>query len=132
MDTDDKKLQDIAQKIINKIPHDENDKEFGAIITILIIISITLTIIRIIQECNKVKWLRFNKNEKCAYMGLQIKDKALRQSFFTKRAIKKVLRGKLSPEHYNKYGNDIMNAILDSGVVVTDDEVLTLMEAANV
>ena len=47
-------LKKIAEKIRKKvdIPEEEN---FGSIIAILMIISIILTLIRVLQECNKNK-----------------------------------------------------------------------------
>lgn len=132
MNADDPKLQDIAGKIIDNIKHEEKDDNFTFVITALMIISIVLTLIRVIQECNKSKLRLFNGAEKTQYMGLEIKEKAKRRSWFTKSVVKKAIRKELSRENYNKYGVDIMNAILESGEVVTDDDVITLMEAANV
>lgn len=128
----DTKLQEIAKKVITNIKHDKNDKNFGVIITILIIISIILTVIRILQECNKNVWTKWTKREKYTYFGTQIKDKAEKQSWLTKRIIKKAIRKELSRENYQKYGIAIMSALLDTGVVLTDDEISTLAEAANV
>lgn len=132
MNTDDPKLQDIAQKVLNNIKHDEDDGNFTFAITILMIISIILTLIRVLQECNKTKVRLFNQKEKSQYFGLQIKERIRSKSWLTKQIIKKAIRKELSPENYKKYGVDIMNAILQTGEVVTDDEVITLMEAANV
>lgn len=126
-----KKLEDIASKIKAKLTYNHDD-DYGAIITILIIISLVLTLIRIIQECNKDKIRRFNIIEKTMYFGTQIKDKSFRRSWFTKRIVKKAIKKELNDEAYNKYGVALMNAILDTGEVLTDDEVKTLVEATNV
>ena len=45
--------------------------------------------------------------------------------------LKKVLRQKLSPETYAKYSTKLIEAILDVGEKLTDDEVVTLVEASN-
>ena len=49
------KLEQIAQKVISNIKNQNKDDNFGFIITVLMIISIVLTCIRIIQECHKNK-----------------------------------------------------------------------------
>jgi predicted transcriptional regulator len=89
-------------------------------------------LIRVIQECNKSKIKLFNAEERSKYFGLQIKDRVRSRSWLTKHVVKKAIRKELSKEDYKLYGVDIMNAILETGELVTDDEVITLMEAANV
>lgn len=131
MDTD-PKLEAIAKKIIENIDQDKKDENFGAIITILIIISLVLTLIRIIQECNKSRIRIFNKKEKCQFLTLTVKEKASAHSWMTRAVIKKAIRKELSRDNYKKYGDAIMKAIIKTGEVVTDDEMLTLMETANV
>jgi len=42
------------------------------------------------------------------------------------------LRRELSKEQYAKYGMQLLNAMLDTGADLKDDEVITLVEAANV
>ena len=49
------KLKEIAIKILEKSTVPKEDNYGFAIITILMIISIILTVVRIIQECNKNK-----------------------------------------------------------------------------
>lgn len=126
------KLQKIAQKIIDNTRRDPDDKEFGCVIMIIMIISLILTLIRIIQECNKSRIRLFDKKTKYTYFKSEIQNLSFKQTWFTKRIIKKAIRKELSREHYNKYGIDLMNAILKSGETVTDDESITLVEAANV
>jgi hypothetical protein len=126
------KLKDIARKILRiaDIPEEEN---FGSIIAILMIISITITLIRVIQECNKNK-VSENMTSKDIYnlYGQEIRSYSLRRGWFTKLRIKKILRRKMSKEQYNKYSLKLVNAILDVGENLKDDEVITLTEAANV
>lgn len=126
------KIQDIAKKVINNTQHNKNDENFGFVVTVLVIISIVLTVIRIIQECNKSVWARWTKREKYTYFGAQIKEKSEKPSWLTKRIIKKAIRKELSKENYEKYGLPIMNALLSTGASLTDDEIITLAEAANV
>jgi hypothetical protein len=126
------KLKNIAEKIrqLSNIPEEEN---FGSVIAILMIISITLTLIRVIQECNKNK---LNTNctaqDKCNLYGAEIRSYSIKRGWFTKLRIKKLIRQKMSKEQYVKYGLPLLNAILDTGEYLKDDEVTTLVEAANV
>lgn len=125
------KLQKIAQKIIDNIEHDPKDENFGFVVTILIIISIVLTLIRVIQECNK-PILSFDKRRKCEYFKSEIQNRSFKKTWFTKRIVKKTIRQVIGTDNYNEYGISIMNAIFKSGESITDDESITLVEAANV
>lgn len=126
-------LQKIAQKVINKVNIQSEDKEkFGSVIIILSVISIILTLIRVMQECDKSKIKLFNSNEKYSYFGNKIKETIARRAWFTKMTIKKVIRRELNREDYYSYGVPLMNAILDTGENLKEDEVKTLVEAANV
>jgi len=126
-------LQNIAQKIVNKIKIDHEDQEkFGSIIIILSIISIILTLIRVIQECDKSKIKLFSQTQKYEYFSAKIKEITIRRSWFTKMTIKKSMRREFSKEYYQKYGIQLMNAILDIGENLKDDQIQILVEAANV
>lgn len=133
MSHNDAKLKNIAIKILSKtnIPKDNN---YGfATITILMVISIVLTCIRILQECNKNKLTNlYTAQEKYGLYGEQIRTYSIGRGWFTKMRIKKVLRQQMSREDYNKYSISILSALLDTGEFLTDDEVITLVEAANV
>lgn len=124
-------LKIIAEKVIAKVPNKEPEK-FGSIIMILMVISIILTLIRVIQECNKKKISIFNRKQKYEYYGQQVKDISIRRSWFTKMIVKKSIRKELDKEDYKLYGNDLANAILDTGENLKEDEIITLVEAANV
>ena len=125
-------LKKIAEKIRKKvdIPEEEN---FGSIIAILMIISIILTLIRVLQECNKNKDLNvFSAEEKYNLYGSEIKSYSVNRGWFTKLRIKKVIRKQMSKEQYQKYGSILLETMLDTGENLRDDEVITLVEAANV
>ena len=126
-----KKLDAIAQKVLDKMQPKDNEN-FGAIITILMIISIILTLIRVLQECNKSKLAAFTGKNKYQYFGEQIKETVIKRSWFTKMMLKKAIRKELGREVYKQYGVPLMNAILETGEQLKDDELITLAEAANV
>ena len=128
----DPKLNNIASKVLSKAKIPE-DQKFGSVIAILMIISIILTLVRVLQECNKNKLSdNCSSQDKYSLYGSDIKDYSIKRGWFTKMRIKKILRRELSKEDYNQYSFQLLNAILDSGSNVTDDEVITLVENANV
>ena len=98
------------------------------------IISIVLTIIRVIQECNKVKAQSLLGNEKAlvSLYGEDLRNFSLKAGWYTKMRIKKLLRRELSREDYKIYAGPIMESLLQTGESLTDDEVQTLVRAANV
>ena len=128
----DAKMQKIAQKVLDNMEASKSVENFGFVITVLMIISITLTLIRIIQECNKKKIGSFSSKEKYTYFGDEIKSLSLKKTWFTKMMIKKAIRKELTKEQYKAYGVDLMNAILATGEGLTEDEIKTLVEVSNV
>jgi hypothetical protein len=128
----DQKLKNIATKIIHKANLQE-DQKFGSVIAILMIISIVLTLVRVLQECNKNKLAsNCSTQDKYALYGENIKEYSLRRGWFTKMRIKKVLRRELNPDDYQKYSFQLLNAILDTGENITQEEIITLVENAHV
>jgi hypothetical protein len=126
------KLKNLAEKIrkLANIPDDEN---FGSVIAILMIISIILTLVRVLQECNKNKLsITSSSQDKYALYGSEIKNYSVRRGWFTKMRVKKILREKMSREQYNKYNKALLEAIFNTGENLTDEEVVTLVENANV
>jgi hypothetical protein len=128
---DNVKLKNIARKVLkdSNIPEDQN---FGSVIAILMMISIILTVIRVLQECNKNKTQNMTANDKCAVYGENIRSYSKKRGWFTRMRIKRIVRKQLTSEDFNKYGIKITEALLDTGENLTDDEVSTLVEAANV
>lgn len=125
------KLKAIAEKVLKRanLP---NDEKFGSVIAILMMISIILTVIRILQECNKNKTKDMTAENKYTVYGENIRDFSKKRGWFTRLRIKRLIRKELTKEEYNKYGIKLTEALLDIGEAVTDDEVSTLVEAANV
>lgn len=128
---DNEKLRDIAQKVINKVEQKDPEK-FGSVIAILMVISIILTVIRVLQECHKSKLSSFSASDRKDFFAKEIQQTAIRRTWFTKMMLKKTIRKELGREAYRAYGIDLMNAILDTGEELRDDELITLAEAANV
>ena len=130
---DNDKLKAIAIKILEKSSVQKDELYGFAIVTILMIISIILTCVRILQECNKNKLTaQSTAEDKYAMYGEQLRTFSERRGWFTKMRIKKILRREMKREDYEKYSLSILNALLETGEVLTEDEVQTLVENANV
>jgi hypothetical protein len=126
-------LKAIAIKVLEKSTVPKQDNYGFAIVTILMIISIILTCVRILQECNKNKLTaQSTAEDKYAMYGEQLHTFSERKGWFTKMRIKKILRREMKKEDYEKYSLAIVNALLQTGETLTDDEITTLVEAANV
>lgn len=128
----DPKVQNVAERVMKqaRIPPEEN---FGSIIAILMVISIILTVIRVLQECNKNK-LSDNclSQDKYNLYGSEIKEYSTKRGWFTKLRIKKIMRKNMSRDQYAKYSIQLLNALLDNGENLKDDEIVALVEASNV
>lgn len=125
-------LKVLANKILSRtsIP---KDAKFGSVIAILMVISIILTLVRVLQECNKNKLSSDSSiNDKYSLYGSEIKEYCNRRGWFTKMRIKKAIRRELSKEDYQKYSFELLNAILECGENLKENEIITLVEAANV
>jgi hypothetical protein len=130
---DNEKLKAIAIKILEKSSVQKDEVYGFAIVTILMIISIILTCVRILQECNKNKLTaQSTAEDKYTMYGEQLHTFSERRGWFTKMRIKKILRREMKREDYEKYSLSILNALLETGEVLTEDEVQTLVENANV
>lgn len=127
------KLKNIALKVLQNTSLPKTDNHSFDPLTILMMISVILTVIRILQECNKNKLKGdYSASDKYKLYGDQIKEYSLRKGWFTKMRIKKVLRREMTPEDYNKYSLSIIYSLLDKGETLTDEDVQTLVEEANV
>jgi hypothetical protein len=124
------KVKTIAEKVLNQTtwPKSEN---YGSVIAILMVVSIILTSIRILQECKKNRKFS-SQTEKYQTYKQEIKEVSRTRSWFTKLGLKKIIRKELGKDEYKQYGNELLYAILNIGDTLTDEEAITLVEAANV
>jgi hypothetical protein len=128
---DSEQLKQIAEKVLNKAGLQKEEK-FGSVIAILMVISIILTIIRVLQECNKDKTQNMTSKDKVSVYAQEIRSFSKKRGWFTRMRIKKIIRRELTPEEFNKYGIKLTESMLDIGEYITDDEACTLVEASNV
>jgi hypothetical protein len=129
--SENEELKELAKKVLKRVNINEDEK-FGSIIAILMVISIILTVIRVLQECNKNKTENMTAQDKCATYGESIRSFSKKRGWFTRMRIKRVIRKELTQDEFNKYGIKLTEALLDIGENLTDEEVSTLVEAANV
>ena len=119
------KMEALALDVLNRqdLPQDK----FGSVIMIIMMIAILVNVIRVIQECNKQ-----SQTDKTLLYKQHIRELSSRRGWFTKMRLRKLVRRELNSEDYKQYGWNLVNAILDKGESVTDEEVSTLLEIANV
>jgi len=123
-------LENIAKNIINKA-HIENP-ECGSVLLVLTVIGVVLSLIRVIQECNKKEESGLSsKQDVYSLYQKEIKDLSIRKGWFTKMRIKKLLRKELTPNDYNKYSLSLTSAIMDAGENISTEDTQTLIEAIN-
>lgn len=124
------KLKNIAEKIrrLSQIPEEE---QFGSVIAILMIISIAITLIRVLQECNKNKLRNIsNYQDKCLIYGNAMRSYAIKKSWLTKLRIKRVIKQNMSKDQYAKYGQNLLEALLDVGQNINDEDITAILESA--
>ena len=120
------RINEIASEVIQDIDPKESEK-YG-IVTIIMIISITLTFIRIMQECEKNKTSNMSEDEKRQFVLGRIKTLSERKGWYTRMRIKKVLRQNLGKEVYKQYRDTMSNNILNIGSNLCEEDLKLLME----
>lgn len=128
---DSDKLKKIALKVVNNAGLN-GDEKFGSVIIILTLISIILSAIRVLQECNKNKLHGESSETKYKTYAEQIREYSNRRGWFTRMRIKKIIRREFNKEDYEKYSLRLTEAMMNIGETLTDEEIKTLVEAANV
>ena len=129
----DPKLELIAKKVLYKTDLEKSKSNtYGSVIIILMVISIIISAIRMIQECNKHKLFNLDRNNKSNIMKAEINKLSIRRTWLNQIRLSRIIRQNMSREDYQLYGEQLRSAIMDVGSNLTEDESLTLVEAANV
>ncbi len=66
------------------------------------------------------------------YYANRIRDMSVRRGLYTKMRIKRILRRELTPEDYRKNAASLVNAILDEAAQIKEEDLITILESANV
>jgi|688.fasta_scaffold465994_1 hypothetical protein len=124
-------LDKIAKKVIDNMKL-TNDKDYGIDpITIIIVIGVILSLIRVIQECRANRKLVKNKQEIASMMKKEIQEVILKNTWLNRLRLQRIIKKNITKDQYKIYGKALQNSIMETGINLTDDEVYTLMEAAN-
>jgi len=125
----DPKLENLAQKIITKANIKNENYGFDPI-TIIIIIGVILSLIRVIQECrNKRK--KNDKMSEALDLRHTIVNLSIKDNWLNKYRVNKIVKQHLSKQQYKQYGVSLKNAIMEVGKNLNDEESLTLLEATH-
>lgn len=127
----DPRLEAIALKVMKKMDSNKDNK-YASIILVVMIIGIILSLIRVIQECNRSQISSLDSRSKARYMKEQVKKICISRTILNRWRLIRIIKEKLNKEDYKQYGEKLKNAILDAGVELTEEESFTLVEAANV
>lgn len=120
---------DVLDRIIVKT--DKEKYSFIDPITILMLISITIGIIRIIQECRKDKLNKLSTEDKAKFLLEEIRKTAKNPGFINKWKVKRIIKNKLSREQYGVCGESVFDALSELGEKITEEQVLSLLEYNN-
>lgn len=129
-------LEKLAKKIISKVSSDTEPKKtteerFGSVILILMVISIIISLVRVIQECNKSKLSTLNNHNQASIMQEEIKNVCIKKTWLNQLRLSRIIRQNMSKEDNKKYGASLRDAILNSGSDITQKESLALVNAIN-
>lgn len=124
------KIENLAQKIIQKANLKQDTYGIDPI-TIIIIIGVILSLIRVIQECRKDR-NKLNMRENILDFKNTIVNLSIKDNWLNNYRLNRILKQHLTPKQYNSYGKSIKKAIMEVGKNLNDDESLTLLEMYNV
>jgi hypothetical protein len=127
-------INTLATEVIEETFKDENVAKQYYIdpLTIILVISILLTLIRIIQECRKKRTKLFSMTEKYSYFHSEIHSLCFNNTLFTRMRIKSAIKEHLSTEQYNRYGKALLNAIVKVGCKISQEQTTALLEYKHV
>tara|TARA_R110002074_G_scaffold75089_3_gene171839 strand:- start:1341 stop:1727 length:387 start_codon:yes stop_codon:yes gene_type:complete len=125
-------LEKIAEKIALDSEIDPNAK-FGSVIVVIMLIGIFLTLIRVIQDCNKAELkMLTNTEQKCTAYASHIRALSIRRGWYTKMRLKKILRRNMPREDYKQHGSVLCEKILDAASNLNHEQVHSLIEVSDV
>ena len=131
-----KVIDDLASKILDstksKLTKEDQDNFGFDPITILMMISIILTLVRVIQECRKDKSKLMKQSEKTEYLCTEIKSLSFNNTLFNRLRIRSVIKKHLNKSQNKRYGESLLQALLEAGKTITDEQVSALLEYKNV
>ena len=127
-------LNILAKDIQKKILSEVKEKDVYSIdpITIILIISVIVNIIRVIQECNKKEIDSLQNSEKVELLSTDVKFRSIHNSFLTRWRLKSIIKSHLDRKQYQVYGDAMLKVLLEAGKNITTEQVIAIMEHTNV
>jgi len=101
-------------------------------ITILMLISIMIGVIRIIQECRKNKLSSLSHEEKVRFIHNEIKTNSNNLKLIQKHRVKRLIRQNLTRDQNKIYGEPLFKTLTELGQNIKEEQVLALLEYKNV
>ena len=126
----DPKLEKIAEKIIHKAQIKSENYGIDPI-TIIIIIGVILSLIRVIQECRQ-KRKSLDRYDDALDLRHTIVKLSIKDTWLNNYRLSRILKQHLSKKQYVTHGEALKKAIMEVGKNLNDEESLTLLEASNV
>lgn len=123
-------LEKIGKKVLTKLPKTDDNHGIDPL-TIIIVIGVLLSLIRVVQECKKKRTLLKDKHDQATLLKKDIQDIILKDSWLNNLRLKRIIKQNITKDQYKIYGKDLQHSIMETGVNLTEDEVYTLMETAN-
>ena len=127
-------INNMAMDVLDStvVKTDKDKYSFIDPITILMIISITVGIIRIIQECRKDKLKNLSKEGKRDFILNEIRRSSIDPGFITKWRVQRVMKRTLTKEQYKVCSESMFEAFRELGERITEEQVSSLLEYKNV
>jgi hypothetical protein len=126
-------INELAAIVIEKTFQKENTKQYYIDpLTIILVISILLTLIRVIQECRQKRIKTMTEKDRYFYVHSEIQSLCFNNTLFTRMRIKAAIKQHLTKEQYNRYGKALLNSIIEVGSKVTDEQTVALLEYKHV
>lgn len=124
-------LNKIAKKVISNMRLDKNEDYGIDPITIIIVIGVILSLIRVIQECRSNRKLIQDSCEAAHIMKKDIQDIVLKNTWLNRLRLQKIIKQHLTKDQCRVYSKKLQHSIMETGINLTDEEVRILMEKAN-
>jgi hypothetical protein len=117
-------IENLAKKILEEA--NSQDDNYGIDpITIIILIGITLSLIRVIQECRKKR--KSNRNEDAEDLKNTIMELSVKKSIINNYRLNKILKQHLNKNQYLLHGKAVKNAIFKIGQNLDERESLAML-----
>ena len=124
------KIENLAQRIVEKANIRKGNYGFDPI-TVIIVIGVILSLIRVIQECRS-KRKKGDKLSEAVDLKNTVIDLSIKDNWLNNYRLNRILKQHLSKQQFKQYGDSLRKAIMEVGKNLDIEESLTLLEAIKV